>query len=68
MNRQEHLAWCKSRAIEYADDGDAAGALASFASDVAKHPDTADLQGLTILGFAHMGSGVDMRHFIEGFN
>lgn len=31
-SRAEHLAWCKQRALEYADRGDIAGALASMGS------------------------------------
>ena len=36
----EHLAWCKRRALEYADAGDLTHAVASMASDLKTHPDT----------------------------
>lgn len=38
--REEHLAWCKKRALEYLDHGDIQGAFSSFASDMGKHPET----------------------------
>lgn len=41
MTRQEHLQWCKDRALEYVKVGDNDSALASMLSDLAKHPETA---------------------------
>ena len=38
--RDEHLAWCKQRALEYADRGDTTNAVASMMSDLGKHPET----------------------------
>jgi hypothetical protein len=35
--REEHLAWCKQRALELLADGDRAGAVASMISDLQKH-------------------------------
>jgi hypothetical protein len=40
MNRQQHLEWCKTRALEYLDSGDITGAYSSFLSDMSKHPET----------------------------
>ena len=40
MDRAEHLQWAKDRALEYADMGDVANAMASLGSDLNKHPDT----------------------------
>lgn len=40
MTREQHLAWCKERAIRELDAGDVNGALASMASDLNKHPET----------------------------
>jgi len=40
MNRQEHMAWAKRRALEYVDTGDVKNAFASMASDLGKHPET----------------------------
>jgi hypothetical protein len=34
MTRQEHLDWCKKRALEYADRGDVAQAITSIGSDL----------------------------------
>jgi hypothetical protein len=38
MDRDEHLAWCKKRALEYWRAGDLANAVASMGSDLDKHP------------------------------
>jgi hypothetical protein len=46
MTRDDHLAWCKQRAVEYLDSGDLANALGSFKSDLGKHPETHPLAGL----------------------
>ena len=50
MKRQQHLQWCKDRAIGYFNKGQIAEGIASFTSDMAKHPETNDtLQN----GFSH---------------
>jgi len=72
MDRQEHLDWCKKRALEYVDDGDLSNALASMLSDVRKHPETESHAGIS-LGIAmsmggQLSSPDKMRKFIEGFN
>lgn len=69
--RAEHLAWCKQRALEYADSGDMAGALASMTSDLRKHPET-DGSDVGVLGMMLLMSGqldtpAQMREWIEGY-
>jgi hypothetical protein len=72
MNRQEHLQWCKTRALEYLDTGDTTGCFASMASDLRKHEETADhpalMLGMTLLMTGNLGTVEQMRKFIEGFN
>jgi hypothetical protein len=72
MNRQEHLAWCKQRALEYVDSGDLAQALTSMISDLNKHPETKGHVGIELgVGLSLVGAlstSSDMRRFIEGFN
>lgn len=72
MNRAEHLAWCKQRALEYCDRGDTMNALTSMFSDLDKHPETEGHAGVKIgLGLMMIGSLSDQaaaRRFIEGFN
>jgi len=41
MTRTEHKKWCIDRALQEWDFGSPSNALASFASDVRKHPETA---------------------------
>lgn len=72
MNRDEHLAWCKQRALEYLNEGDTKGALASMLSDIRKHPDTenhaaAQLGAMLMFG-GHLETVEQVRSFITGFN
>jgi hypothetical protein len=72
MTREEHMDFCKKRALEYVDNGDINGALASMASDLNKHPETEGHIGIS-LGMAQLMGGflndtASMRKFIEGFN
>ena len=70
--RQEHLEWCKKRAIEYCDMGDINQALASMGSDLSKHPETekhpAIQLGMMMLMGGHLNSPIEMKKFINGFN
>lgn len=40
MNREEHLQWCKQRAMAYVEAGDFSGAVTSMLSDLRSHPET----------------------------
>lgn len=70
--REEHLAWCKQRALDYCDLGDVNQAFASMASDMDKHPETkghvAINLGLGLLLSGNLSNPEAMRNFIEGFN
>jgi hypothetical protein len=72
VDRATHLAWCKKRALEYVEAGDVPQALASLFSDLGKHKETANHQGIelgALLMLAGMlGTNHDVRHFIEGLN
>lgn len=72
MTRQEHLEWCKNRALEYCNQGDTQGAFASMASDLGKHDETknhAAIQlGMMMLMNGMLSSVQEMRRFIEGFH
>ena len=66
--RDEHVRWCKQRALEELKFDGVMSAYASMTSDLRKHPETAHLVELCVrLGVAHLNSESDMRHFIEGF-
>jgi len=71
MNRAEHLAWAKDRALEYADRGDLAQAMASLGSDLNKHPDTENHSGMELMMMlaigGHLNAPGELRKFIEGF-
>lgn len=72
MTREEHMQWCKERALEYIDRGDAKNALASMLSDLRKHPETenhagSDLAGMLLLT-GRLQTTQELRKFIEGFN
>lgn len=67
MSRAQHLQWCKTRAILIINEGKKAEAVASFVSDMHKHP---ELENHMFLGFMmpEMLAGRDMAEFINGFN
>lgn len=50
MTREEHLAWCKQRALEYVDRGEIDKSLWSMMSDMEKHPETScpSLHAMTV--------------------
>lgn len=73
MTRQEHIAWCKQRALEYLERGELANAFASMLSDLTKHDETKDHIG------GKLGAGLmfvpgwitnpsEVRKWIDGFN
>lgn len=72
MKREEHLSWCKDRALEYVDAGDLNQAFASMGSDLSKHSETAGHSGIQLgamlLFGGHLSTTDEMRKFIEGFN
>ena len=72
MTRAEHLQWAKDRALEYADRGETANAIASISSDLQKHPDTKDHAGPQLLVMMAMSDLFrrpgSLRREIEGFN
>ena len=68
MTCDEHLAWCKLRALEYADAGELTNAVASIGSDMNKHPkllattDSPDRgRHAADQGRPRRGAGVDQR-------
>ena len=70
--REEHLTWCKDRALAYVDRGDLVNALASMASDMRKHPDNdTDMAAMLLAtvgaGCVMSGDAAGMRSLIEGF-
>lgn len=68
MTRQEHLQWCKARAMEYVNAGDWSSAVASMLSDLGKHPETeksVEIGGMLMLTVRDKESA---RRFVEGFN
>lgn len=70
MTREQHLAWCKQRALEYVDAGDLAQAVASMDSDLRKHPETdfmlSPLVGVGLLYVANKDAA-GVRYWINGF-
>jgi hypothetical protein len=72
MTRDEHLAWAKQRALEYADRGEVAYAMSSLTSDLGKHPETAGHSGVELMGMLAMSGEFNrpgrLREFIEGFS
>ena len=72
MDRSEHLEWCKKRALEFIEAGDLQQAYASMASDMRKHPETANNPAID-MGFQMIFGGLlstapEMEKYINGFN
>lgn len=74
MTREEHLKWCKSRAMEYVKANDLVNAVASMMSDLTKHPETASSAtgvlaslGLMAAQQAANGDRAGVVRYIEGF-
>lgn len=63
MTKEEHLKWCEERALRYLDSGQTGQALASFASDLTKHPETEILQELCAL--AIFSDSYELKKFIK---
>lgn len=72
MDRAEHLAWCKTRALQYVDAGDLKNAFASMMSDLGKHEETRQHAGIMMGMMLNVGGLLNtpqqMREFINGFN
>jgi hypothetical protein len=73
ISRDEHLEWCKKRALEYLDAGDTRQAFTSMLSDLGKHPELENHAGLRIgVGFMVLPGWIDnrveVRRWIVGFN
>jgi hypothetical protein len=70
--RQEHLEWCKERALEYVAAGDVQQAFSLMASDLNKHPETAGhtgaLLGAQLMLNGYLETPAEMRKWIKGFN
>jgi hypothetical protein len=68
--REEHLAWCKERALEYLDHGDVVNAISSMLSDLNKHDETKLNPTVGVLGlmYACDNDKDGARRFIMGFN
>ncbi len=71
MTRDEHLGWCKRRALAYLP-GDPAQAMTSMFSDLDKHPETKGHigieLGMRLMMAGQMKSPEEVRRFVEGFN
>jgi hypothetical protein len=72
MTRQEHLDWCKGRALEYVKANDLRNAWASMASDLSKHPETegnpAIHIGTMLVMTGELSTPAEMEKFINEFN
>lgn len=71
MTRDEHIAWCKRRAIEEMEySKDPKQGVISMMSDIRKHPETNSEALKTLCMMTLMGPCTDrgVREFINGFN
>ncbi len=72
MTRQEHIQWCKDRALEYVERGLLGEAVASMLSDLKKHDETREHAAIPLtmdlMMSGHLATPEDVRRHIEGFN
>ena len=72
MNNDDHLAWCKKRALEYVEKGDISQAWASMVSDLGKCDETKEhpaiILGTVLFMSQNLNTRDKMKEFIEGFN
>ena len=75
MTREEHMQWCKDRAMEYVERGDLVNAVASMMSDLSKHDETRDsgtgamrMLGLMAATQAQNSDRAAVERYIKGFN
>ncbi len=71
MTRQEHIAWCKQRAIQEIDfSKDPKQGIISMMSDLNKHPETQSqtLQALCMMQLMKSPTRQEAINFINGFN
>lgn len=75
MTRQEHLDWCKKRAMECVVKGDLIQGVTSMMSDLGKHPELRESAGgaLAMLGLLALRQAQDgdrrgVEAYIKGFN
>lgn len=70
--REEHLAWCKQRALEYIDRGQINEGLTSMMSDMSKHPETISpaLDQLTVglMMIGQLRTPEEARKHINGYH
>jgi hypothetical protein len=70
--RDEHLALCKQRALAYVAVGQLQDALNSMMSDLTKHPETKDHEGISLCIalelIGALSTRQDVEKFINGFN
>lgn len=69
-SREEHLNWCKQRALAYLNTGDIHNAIVSMLSDLNKHPETKNADPYLALAGMQVAISNDFaaaERFIEGF-
>lgn len=69
MDRAEHLAWAKQRALEYVDLGEQQNGIVSLISDMGKHPETEICVTLAFSSLVPMFKHTpdEVRKWIESF-
>lgn len=67
--KEQHIEWCKKRALEYVDAGNLKNAFLSFQSDMRKHDETENHSFLELFSLeyfaGHLKTPKEMRKFIE---
>lgn len=71
QTREQHIQWCKDRALEILKSGDINRAYASMVSDLGEHPETKDhssnMLGIILMMSGRLSTQDAMKKFIEGY-
>jgi hypothetical protein len=68
QSREEHLKWCKQRAMEYVNAGDWQQGITSMLSDLGKHSETQSSVQIGSMIMLTVRDRASAKRFVEGFN
>lgn len=65
MTREEHLEWCRARALEYVAMNDLPNAVNSMLSDLTKHPETIRHPAIRVATTLIMNGSMETKAQVE---
>ncbi len=72
MTRDEHIKWCKARALALVETGDLGHTFGRLMNDINNHPKTQGhvviTRGLTLMMTGRLDTQAEMRELIKGLD